>query len=243
MPDPPLRLVTFDLDDTLWPCLPVIQAAEQALLVWLQIHAPRLAQAHDVASLRQHRRRIMDETPTIVHDLGQVRHRSLTALLHDFGYPTQLADPAMTLFLEHRNRVEPYADVLPALRSLAADYCLVSLTNGNSSVEATPLRGLFRHSLTAAEVGAAKPDPALFRRALELADCRPAECLHLGDDPWMDVEAARAVGLTSVWVNRTGRSWPEALAPPLLTVTSLAELTDWLSRDPPGRHGRSVHPD
>ncbi|MBK5965710.1 haloacid dehalogenase [Thiocystis minor] len=230
MPDSLLRLVTCDLDDTLWPCLPVIQAAEQALQVWLQAHAPRLAKAHDVASLRQHRRRIMDETPAIAHDLGQVRHRSLTMLLHDFGYPVQLADAAMDLFLEHRNRVEPYADVLPALRSLAADYCLVSLTNGNSSIEATSLRGLFRHRLTAAEVGAAKPDPAMFRRALELSGCRPTECLHLGDDPWMDVEAARAIGLTAVWVNRTSRIWPEALAPPILTVTNLAEVTDWLHR-------------
>ncbi|AFL75683.1 HAD family hydrolase [Thiocystis violascens] len=229
MPDPPLRLVTCDLDDTLWPCLPVIQAAEQALHVWLQTHAPRLAQAHGVASLRQHRRRILDETPAIAHDLGEVRHRSLIALLNDFGYPAQLADPAMDLFLEHRNRVEPYADVLPALRALAADYCLISLTNGNSNVEATSLRGLFRHSLTAAEVGAAKPNPALFHRALELAGCRPGECLHLGDDPWMDVEAARAIGLTAVWVNRTGRIWPEALAPPLLTVTNLAEVTAILS--------------
>jgi putative hydrolase of the HAD superfamily len=228
MPAPPIRLVTFDLDDTLWPCLPVIQAAEEALHAWLFSHAPSLAEAHDIASLRQHRRRIMEATPEIAHDLGQVRHRSLSALLNDFGYPPQLADAAMNLFLAHRNRVEPYADVIPALRALARRYCLVSITNGNSQIASTPLRGLFKHSITAAEAGAARPDPALFRRALELADCTSSECLHLGDDPWLDVEAARAFGLTAVWINRTARAWPHELAPPLLTVTNLHQLSIWL---------------
>ncbi|MBK1717688.1 HAD family hydrolase [Thiocystis violacea] len=230
MPQPPIRLLTFDLDDTLWPCAPVIQAAEEALHRWLRIHAPRLAEAHDVASLRRRRRQLMEEEPRIAHDLGLVRHRSLSALLDDFGYSVQLADAAMECFLDHRNRVEPYADVLPVLRALSERYQLVSVTNGNSNVEVTALRGLFRHSITAAEAGAAKPDPAVFIRALELTGCRPAKTLHLGDDPWLDVEAARALGIAAVWVNRHARDWPDALPPPVLAVANLREFADWLDR-------------
>ncbi len=169
---PIIRLITLDLDDTLWPCLPVIQAAEEALHAWLRAHAPRLAEAHDVASLRRHRRELMARTPDIAHDLGLVRRRSLTALLESFGYPPRLADEAMAIFMEHRNRVEPFAEVVPALRALSSRYQLVSVTNGNSSVESTPLRGIFRYSITAADAGAAKPDPAIFIRALELTGCR-----------------------------------------------------------------------
>ncbi len=226
--NPPFRLITFDLDDTVWPCVPVIQAAEEALHGWLRRHAPRLAHTHDVASMRRHRRELMDAMPHIAHDLGQIRRRSLVVLLESFGYAVALAEEAMALFDEHRNRVEPFADVAPVLRTLSERYRLVSLTNGTSNPEATPLRGLFERSLTAADAGAAKPDPALFVCALEQVGCEPAESLHVGDDPWMDVEAARAIGLTTVWVNRYGRAWPDELARPAVTVTDLHQVLTWL---------------
>lgn len=222
------RLITLDLDETLWPCMPVIQAAEEALYAWLRMRAPRLADAHDVATMREHRKRLMQDSPEIAHDLGQIRRRSLLSLLDAYAYPAALADEALAFFMDHRNRVTPYEDVLPNLQRLARRYALVSVTNGNSNVSATPLRGLFQHSLTAVDAGAAKPDPAIFKLALALTGCRTDECLHLGDDPWLDVQAARALGLTAVWINRDGRSWPDELPAPTRTVTDLHELTAWL---------------
>lgn len=230
-----IRLITLDLDDTLWPCVPVIQAAEEAFHDWLRRHTPRLAAAHDLASLRRHRRELMAAMPEIAHDLGQVRRRSLAMLLESFDYGAGLAEEAMDLFDEHRNRVQPFEDVVPVLSRLAGRYRLVSLTNGTANPEATPLRGLFERSITAADAGAAKPDPALFREALAHAGCAPGECVHLGDDPWMDVEGARAIGMTAVWVNRSGGTWPEDLAPPVLTVQTLHEVLDWLEAVPQRR--------
>lgn len=241
MPDPAFRLITLDLDDTLWPCVPVIQAAEEAFYAWLHRRAPRLADAHDPASLRRHRRELMQAMPEIAHDLGQVRRRSLVALLESFDYAVALAEEGMEWFDRHRNRVQPFDDVEPVLRVLARRYRLVSLTNGTANPEATPLRGLFERSLTAAEVGAAKPDPALFRRALEHAGCTPGECLHIGDDPWMDVQAARSAGLTAVWVNRYGRDWPGELAPPTRTVTDLHQVLAWLDGDRDVTAAAGVH--
>jgi putative hydrolase of the HAD superfamily len=66
---PQLRLITLDLDDTVWPFAPVIQAAEFALLGWLGTQAPRLLEVHDQDSLREHRRRLMRERPEIAHDV------------------------------------------------------------------------------------------------------------------------------------------------------------------------------
>jgi queuine tRNA-ribosyltransferase len=172
MHDPSVRLITLDLDDTVWPCVPVIQAAEEVFHDWLHRHAPRLAEAHDLASMRRHRRELMDAMPEIAHDLGQIRRRSLAVLLESFDYAVGLAEEALALFDEHRNRVEPFEDVAPVLRTLSARYRLVSLTNGTANPEATPLRGLFERSITAADAGAAKPHPALFIRALEHAAVR-----------------------------------------------------------------------
>jgi putative hydrolase of the HAD superfamily len=232
MSPPQFRLITLDLDDTVWPCAPVIEAAELALLEWLGGKTPRLLDDHDQDSLREHRRRLMRERPEIAHDVTQVRRLSLAELLAQQGLPLEraqsLAEEALAVFLDHRNRIEPYADAGPALRRLALRCHLISITNGNSDPELTPLRGVFRHRVNAAQAGASKPDPAVFERALRLAGCTPAECLHVGDEPRLDVEAARNLGIASVWVNRHHRPWPEELAPPLLTVTDLHQLADWL---------------
>jgi putative hydrolase of the HAD superfamily len=54
---------------------------------------------------------------------------------------------------------------------------------------------LFSHVFLSSELGADKPDPEIFRRALRLSDARPDETLHVGDDPVRDWEAARSAGL------------------------------------------------
>ena len=227
-----IKLITLDLDETLWPLQPTIGDAEEALLHWLAEHAPSLAGAHDLRSMRAHRRTLMQERPEIAHDVTALRHTSLQQLLGDHGHPAaeaaDLAAAAMAQFLAHRNLVRPYPDIPGALRRLARHFRLVSVTNGNADPELTPLAGLFEHRVTAAAAGASKPDPAVFERALALAGCSPQESLHAGDDPVLDVAAARAIGMAAVWVNRTARTWPEGLEPPDHMVTDLAQLADWL---------------
>jgi len=223
-----LRLLTLDLDDTLWPCESAIERAEAVLYAWLERTAPRLTEVYDREAMRRHRRALMMSWPELAYDLTAVRRHSLRGLLAAYGYDVALADAAVALFLEHRSRVEPYADVLPALRALGAEYPLVSVTNGNADVARTPLRGLFGRSLTAADVGAQKPAPNLFLGALRWACVPPERALHLGDDPYRDVEAARRLGMTAVWINRGGAPWPHALEPPAAEVTNLGQLRRWL---------------
>ena len=227
-PSTALKVLTIDLDDTLWPCAPPIRLAEAQLLDWFGAVAPEVVGTHDQTSLREHRMGVMRARPDLAHDVTALRRESLRLVLGDFGYPPGLADEGMAVFMTARNRVEPYPEVAAALRALAGRYCLISVTNGNSDLERTPLRGLFHHSLTAGAVGAAKPDPALFRRALELAGAEPSEALHLGDDPALDVAAAQALGLAAVWVDRFGRDWPAHLPSPDGVVTDLDDFCTWL---------------
>jgi len=222
------RLLTLDLDDTLWPCEPTIEQAEAVLYAWLERTAPRLTEIYDREAMRCHRQALMMSQPELAHDLTAVRRHSLRGLLSAYGYDVALADAAVALFLEHRNRVVPYADVLPTLQALVAEYPLVSVTNGNADVARTPLRDLFRRSLTAADVGAQKPAPNLFLGALRWACVPPERALHLGDDPYRDVEAARRLGMTAVWINREGAPWPRVLKPPASELADLGQLRRWL---------------
>lgn len=224
-----VRLICFDLDDTLWPCLPVIQAAEQACFAWLQQHAPRLTRRHTPHTLREHRLALGAARPHIAHDMTELRLRSLAELLRAEGYPLTLAEQASDVFRAARNRVTPYAEVVDALAVLRERYVLVSVTNGNSQIEHTPLHASFDYSLTAAEVGAAKPDPAIFHVASERSGVPLEAFLHVGDDPLRDVQAARDLDLPTVWVNRDGRDWPDHLEPADLEVAEISQLVRHLS--------------
>jgi putative hydrolase of the HAD superfamily len=74
--------------------------------------------------------------------------------------------------------------------------------------------------LTSAELGVAKPDPAIFERALALAGVEAAEALHVGDDVDADVAGARAAGIAALLVAREG-----AVPPPgVEAIRSLREL-------------------
>jgi putative hydrolase of the HAD superfamily len=68
--------------------------------------------------------------------------------------------------------------------------------------------------------GVEKPDPAIFRIALDRAGVRPEEAIYVGDHPFFDVDPAREVGLQPVLVDRRGRH-PDADA---IRITSLEDL-------------------
>jgi putative hydrolase of the HAD superfamily len=219
-----IRLITIDLDDTLWPCAPVIRHAEESLYRWLETAAPVVAGAHDLASLREHRRYTASLAPHRAHDLTWLRREHLRLLLTEHGYAADLADEGVRVFRRARNRVQAFEDVAPVLDMWRARYVLVSLTNGNVDLHRTPLGGFFHHHVDAAMAGAAKPDPAMFLRALAHAGVEPQQALHLGDDPLRDISPARALGMRTVWVNRTGAEWPADMAPADGEVKSLNEL-------------------
>jgi FMN phosphatase YigB (HAD superfamily) len=75
--------------------------------------------------------------------------------------------------------------------------------------------------VASAELGRAKPDPAAFASALELAGVPAAAALHAGDSPREDVEGALAAGLRAVLVARDGAASPPPGVP---AITSLVEL-------------------
>jgi len=46
------KLICFDLDDTLWPCMPTIELAEQTLYNWLAKNKPEITQKYNIEQLR-----------------------------------------------------------------------------------------------------------------------------------------------------------------------------------------------
>jgi putative hydrolase of the HAD superfamily len=117
-----------------------------------------------------------------------------------------------------------YPDVPPALRELREDGLrLVVASNWDCSLpawlEPAGVLQLVDGVVTSAEVGAAKPSPRVFVRALSLAGVEPAQALHVGDKVDNDLAGAAAAGVRGVLIQRDGGPPPDVEA-----IGSLREL-------------------
>ena len=71
-------------------------------------------------------------------------------------------------------------------------------------LDRTGLTALLDGIVISAEVGAAKPDPAIFASALAVAGARAEEAVHVGDTVEADIAGARAAGLRALYLDRSG---------------------------------------
>ncbi|KPV40669.1 hypothetical protein AN478_05790 [Thiohalorhabdus denitrificans] len=210
----PQRALTFDLDETLWPCEDVIARAEGAVYRWLATHCPRITAEYGQEEMRAIRLEMAERHPDLAADMTALRVASLRWHAERAGYAPGVAEAAMEVFLAERNRVTPFEEVPGILERLGARFPLVALTNGNAHVPHTPLAGMFDLVLSAGDVGAPKPHPAMFRAACGELGLPATALVHMGDDPVRDVQAARDLGARTVWINRAAASWPDGLARP-----------------------------
>ena len=219
-----IKAITLDLDDTLWPIWPTIERAEQALGDWLARHAPQtavlLAQPAARHEIREH---VNGLHPELKHNLSALRGKAIRLALSRSGEDPGLAEPAFDIFFAARNQVTLFDDVPQSLAFLADRFPLVALSNGNADIQRIGIGPYFKASLSAQQFGVGKPDPRIFRAAATAAGVQPHEVLHVGDDAALDVLAALACGMQTVWVNRTDHPWTHPAAPHE-TVTTLAEL-------------------
>jgi putative hydrolase of the HAD superfamily len=217
-------VLSFDLDDTLWPVEAVILAAEAAMLGWLREYHPLIMRGQDRESLRAMRVRIAQQFPDRSHDMTFLRHRALAEMFAAAGQPAAHADEAFEVFYAARNRVTLYDEVENSLKRLSERYRLFALSNGNAALKRCGIAHWFEGHITAISAGAAKPDIRIFTHLLDAARVQAGQVLHIGDDPHLDVMGATQAGMQAVWLNRDAKSWPAQLPPPLRTIMSLEEI-------------------
>jgi FMN hydrolase / 5-amino-6-(5-phospho-D-ribitylamino)uracil phosphatase len=219
-----VRAIAFDLDNTLWDVEPVLARAEACLGEWLEVHCPRIAQQLSREDMRRAREELARREPHNAHDLTYLRITALAAHAREHGYDERIAAEAFEVFLSARNQVELFPDVAPALARLRQRYALASLSNGNADLARIGLDHVFAVSLNARQIGAAKPQRRCFERLAQELALSAAQIAYVGDDPLLDVTAAREAGCGTVWMNRRAFDWPAGLTPADLTVGDCGQL-------------------
>lgn len=204
-----LKLITFDLDDTLWPVEPALIAAEQRFYHYLSEQEPELFKQLSPDDIRQHRLAQLERDPRFQHNVSLWRTESLRSLLTSHKLPPErakaLAANAFEVFLAARQQVSLFDGAQRVLQDLASRYTLIALTNGNADIRQMHVGQYFEAAIRAEDIGRSKPAPDMFEKALEIANCRAGEGLHIGDDPYYDIAPAKAMGMHSLRAALTGK--------------------------------------
>jgi putative hydrolase of the HAD superfamily len=206
----PLRAILFDLDDTL-----LDRAA--AFARWVDAFVSRYP-AVDRTRLAE------------LDGRGHVARRVFfSRTCQAFGLR---ADPAYLEACFRRdlpNCFGPATETAEFLARLSPRFRLGVVTNGAGATQRAKVTaaGLDRLGLAlfiGGEVGADKPHPLIFARALGWAGCAPGEALFVGDDPECDIAGPARAGMRTAWLAPAERTFPTTLPPPDLRLGRLGEL-------------------
>jgi HAD superfamily hydrolase (TIGR01509 family) len=129
---------------------------------------------------------------------------------------------------ELAEHVAPEPGARDAIARLAARLPVAVVTNGGAAQRAKldriGLADVVHAVFVSGELGTAKPEPAMFERALQWAGEPPDRVLFVGDNPLVDLVPAAALGMGTAWRPRGGEVWPCWLAAPDHVIDQVADL-------------------
>jgi HAD superfamily hydrolase (TIGR01549 family) len=137
-------------------------------------------------------------------------------------------------------------DAAPALQILKDKGCRLGIISNapddndvQTLVDNAHLRSFFDFVLTSARVKVRKPNPKIFRAALDYWGARQGQTVMVGDMVKADVAGANRLAIASVWIPRRTDT-PENHAAALIdcpnaTIYALSELPSLLESWPAGK--------
>ncbi len=189
--------------------------------------------------LQADRAHAVDESPDVwslaeLRVLGFARTLQRRRLVEggDEAADDELARRLGESYFTHRDR-DPalFADTIPALDALQADFRLGLLSNGSRLPERVGLASYFESVVFAQDHRVAKPDKGIFEVVQRELAVGPEVCVLVGDHPVNDVAGAHGAGWRSVWLDRDGAvAFPADGPRPDAVVSALTELPDVLHR-------------
>lgn len=237
----PVRLVTFDLYDTLIELSPPrwVRLARACRGLGIEADPDVLrnadALAEDYYTIENGRLPIRDRDQS---EREQFRLELLRRWLAAAGMaadPDAVAQLRAAYLAEfdtgpdyHQYRL--FDDVMPALETVRRHGIRTAvISNADADVTVICTHFAFAHAMdlivTSALVGYEKPDPRTFHAALDHFGIDPAETLHVGDQRKSDVVGAKAVGMQQALIDRYHRHADH----PGLRVATLTELAELMT--------------
>ena len=212
-----IRVITFDLDDTLWDNVPTITKAEIETRKWIENKVGKIdwGDLNDFLNLREE---LIKEDESIKWDISKLRkeifRRKLVHITPE-KYRNKLVEDAFAVFISRRHEVKLFDGVEIALKQLSKNFLLGVLTNGNADIFRFNIGKYFSFSVSSLEAKNSKPNRAHFDKAIEIMEnIKFDEILHIGDHQVNDILAAYNLGIESLWFNNNESTWDQNFPKP-----------------------------
>lgn len=222
-----MRAFLFDLDDTLFDHAHSTRVALGAI----QQHLPTLAaltlddlEAQHAVVLEELHQQVLAGTLDV--DGARItRFRRLVTLNGGDPAPGEIESAARAYRAAYLQARRAVAGAVPLLRALRGHARIAVISN---NVQAEQVQKMFVCGLqplvdtlvVSEEVGFAKPDPKIFRVALERIEATARDAVMIGDSWSADIAGARAAGIRAAWFNPRRRPCPDLAA-------IVAEIDAW----------------
>lgn len=198
-----IKALSFDLDDTLYDNVPVINLAEERFAKLLQ---ERYRLPPEVANRNfwdEVRASVLRKRPECASDMSVLRQTCLTEGFAKLGRILSI-DAAKKLTSEFvciRSEIKVPISTFNLLGDLKKKYTLAAISNGNSDLQKSGLKPYFDFDLRP-HIGGnrCKPYPDLFHDYAKVMSLHPKEILHIGDDPFTDVAGSVGAGCMCAWL-------------------------------------------
>ncbi|WP_042152829.1 MULTISPECIES: HAD-IA family hydrolase [unclassified Pseudoalteromonas] len=202
-----IKVLSFDLDDTLYNNKPIIKAALDAQFNYIKqiptVGDKWLEQGADF--WEKCRIAAQNNTPGIEQNVTLLRqhalHYAFTSLGHNDQESERHSKAAYQAFIIARSQVVVAPEVLALLKNLSQKYTLIAITNGNVDISKFCLKDSFEFLLMAGFDGAQKPAADMFELAADKLNVKLENILHIGDNLDSDIQGANNNGCMSCWLN------------------------------------------
>ena len=212
-----IKMITFDLDDTLWDNRPTILKAEIDTRKWIEdkVGEVQWGDFDDFLSLREE---LIKEDASIEWDISKLRKEIFRKKINHITPPNlrdEIVDKAFDIFITRRHEIELFDGVKESLENLSKKYILGVLTNGNADVYRFDIGKYFKFSISSLEAKNSKPNRAHFDKAIELVDgIQFNQILHIGDHQINDILGAYNLGIDTLWFNNNNEKWSQDFPKP-----------------------------
>ncbi len=188
------ELMSFDLDDTLYDNNPVIAKAEVEFANFLQEKYSLKNECKALSFWQHYKKEAILQDEALKDDVGLARCLGIKLalksqnILIDYEESQSLVDT----FIYMRSKNIYVSDkVKDLLKKLSLKYKLIAISNGNVDIEIIGLKDYFMYDLRPCyKQNKRKPYNDLFKKALDLFNLKPYELLHVGDEPYTDVQGS-----------------------------------------------------
>jgi putative hydrolase of the HAD superfamily len=166
-------------------------------------------------------------------DLPKARHEVVARAFRALG--REASDVALRISTAYatarHERIRPFDDAVDTVRWFRERGCrLALLTNGAHEAQRTKidrfeLQGLFDVVLIEGALGYGKPDPRVYRHALDALGVVPTDAWMVGDNLEWDVGGPQKLGIVGIWIDAKGQGVPAtSVVRPDRVIRKLSEL-------------------